>query len=278
MNVPRMYKYLRLQLIIVLIAIFSSACIVTVNGSDDSALKETISAQSTGMADLTTQIAELDQTNTSQWGAISYLSTQMPFALGLITPIPPGITITPTPYSSRDQERQSTLSPSTDNEYPPGTRTGVDEIDPVIEAFLEGDIDSRLDLVRFTTCACTIADGLGGPPKCQPGEEDGSVVEAFPVLSGESTYFRPKDIRDVFEFTVKGLFAIYRVPDGAYETDYWPAGEYGIVFTWEERETPHVIIVVVEDGEIIRLEFALGGSPFDVVEARSNEFILPPIR
>ena len=282
MKQPRTYKYLRLLSIMILITLVMSACSSTVEGDKQSELIGTISAQSTWIAHLSTEVVQQEHTNASQWDAISYLSTQMPFALGLITPIPPGITLTPTPYAFNAQEKGTTFTPtpslSIDIEYPPDTRTGIDEIDIVIDAIMSQNLETRLDLVRLTTTACSTADGLGGPPKCEPDENDGTLVESFPVSSGEGTYIRPESIKEVFDFTVRGLFAVYPVPDDAYETDYWPAGEYGIVFTSEDGDYPHVITVLVEGGHIVRLEFNPGWPPFDLVWGKSDEFILSPIR
>jgi len=138
---------------------------------------------------LSTQVAQQEQTNASQWDAISYLSTQMPFALELITPVPPGVIITRTPYEPSDQVTGSTFTPtpsaSIDIEYSPDMRTGINEIDQVIDVMMDTNIDARLALVQFTKTACTTKDGLGGPPKCEPSEADGTIVDAFPVSSGE---------------------------------------------------------------------------------------------
>ncbi len=268
--------------IITLIIAVSTACRSTADGGAEIALLETVSAQSTLLVQLSTQVAQQDQINTSQWEALSYLSTQMPSVLGLITPLPPGITITPTPYSDDGPGLETsftpTPSPFIDIEYPPDTRTGIDEVDLVIDAFLDQDMDARLDLIRLTISACTTADGLGGPPKCQTGEEEGTLVEAFPVSSGEGTHVRPENISKVFAFTVRGLLAVYRVPADAYQAEYWPAGEYGVVFTSEDGEIPQAIIVLVENDQIVRLEFIPGWPPFDSIWGKSDEFILPPIR
>jgi hypothetical protein len=282
MNQPRKTIYLKGLFILTLTISTLIACNSIKVSVDKSELNETILVQSTWIANLSTQVAQQEKTNVSQWEAISYLSTQMPFARGLITPIPPGITITPTAYSLSEQEQDSpftpTPSPSIDIEYPPGTRSGIEEIDKVINAIQDEDIDARLELVRLITTACTTTDGLGGPPKCQPDERDSTLIDAFPVSYGEGTHIRQEDIKDVFGFTVRGLFAVYRVPGDAYETDYWPAGEYGIVFTSEEGGYPHVITVLVEDGQIVRLDLTPGWPPFDLVWEKSDEFILPPIR
>ena len=185
----------------------------------------------------------------------------MPFALELITPIPEGITITPTPYI--------------DIEYPPDTRTSIPEIDRVIDIFLGPDIEARIELVRYIQFPCTTADGLGGPPKCEGTEADGTVVTAFPVLYSEGTHVRPDEIQKVFGFTVRGLLAVYEVPESAYEADYWPAGEYGVVFTSEDG-TAHTVTLHLTNGEIVRLEFSPVWPPFDQIWDRSDTFILPP--
>ena len=283
MNKTHNPRYLNLLLAITLTIVILSACASSPDRYRNAALEETVSAQGTQMAHLSTQVAQQEQTNAFQWDAISYLSTQMPFALELLTPIPPGIIITRTPYQPSDQVTRSTFTPtppvSIDIEYPPYMRTGIKEIDQVIDVMMDKDIDARLDLVHFTTTPCTTTtDGLGGPPKCELGEVDGTIVDAFPVSSGEGYYVRPENIQRIFGFTVRGLIAVYVVPEDAYHTDYWPAGEYGLIFTSEDGGSPHVITVLVEDGLIVRLEFNPGWPPFDLVWGKSDEFILSPIR
>jgi len=273
---------LNLLVAITLINIILSACAPSPDPYKDPGIEETISAQNTRIAQLSTQVALQEQTNDSQRDAISYLSTQMPLALELITPIPPGTTLKPTPYSPPDQGKKPTFTPtplaSIDIGYPPDTRTGIKAIDHVIDVIMQEDIQGRLDLVRFTTTACTTLNGLGGPPSCEPGEADGTLVESFPVSNGEGHFARPDKIQEVFDFTAQGLFAVYVVPEDAYQKDYWPAGEYGIIFTSQDGGYPHVINVLVEDAFIVRLDFIPGWPPFDMVLGKSDEFILPPIR
>jgi hypothetical protein len=271
----RTTKYKTLP-ILIFFFIFIASCSTAIRESGNS-LDATLGIQNTRIAVLETQIADQTQKDGFQWDAISYLSTQMPFALELITPLPPGVTITPTPYSLDVQEGPTfTPTPWIDIEYPPGTRTGIAEIDLVIDAVMFQDANARIDLIRYTTSACTTADGFGGPPKCEPGEIKDTPVDAFPVLNSEGFQVRPDEIREVFDFTVRGLLAVYRVPEDAYETDYWPAGEYGLVFTSEDDQYPHVIVILVEDGHIVRLEFNVGWPPFDLIWDKSDEFILPP--
>jgi hypothetical protein len=254
----------------------------SLNRDNDNALEETISEQSTDIAHLATQGAKQEQMNWDQWEDIGCLYTQMPYALRIITPMPPGVTITPTPYDFSDQDAGVTTTPtpsmSIDIEYPPDTRTGIDEINKVIDAIMGEDIDVRLDLVHLTRTACTSVDGLGGPPKCEPGETEGTIVDVFPVSSGEGHHVRPSLLMDVFDFTVRGVIAVYMVPEDAYHTEYWPAGTYGVIFTSEDGGYSHIITVLIESGRIVRLEFIPNWPPFDLIRQKSDTFILPPIR
>ena len=276
-------KHIIKQLKTLLVSMFIIFTIVACTSGDNQALKETISAQSTWIAHLSTQVAKQEQTNISQWEGIGHLYTKMPYALGVITSIPPGVTITltPTPYSPNNQGLESDFTPPTlsiDIEYPPDMRTGIDEIDIIIDAIMSKDIDARLDLVRLTTAACTMGMGLGGPPKCKGEETDGTSIDVFPIAYGEGIFIRLESLREVFNFSVRGLFAVYHVPGDAFEAQYWPAGDYGIVFTSEDEGQPHIIIVFVEDGRIVRLGFDYNWPPFDSVREMSDAFILPPIR
>ena len=84
------------------------------------------------------------------------------------------------------------------------------------------DIDARLDLVRLTTTACTMEMGLGGPPNCKGEEADGTSIDVFPIAYGEGIFIRPGSLREVFNFSVRGLFAVYHVPGDAFKAQYWP--------------------------------------------------------
>jgi len=74
------------------------ACRFTASELKEPAYQETIAVQGTRIANLSTQVAKQEKDNQSQWGIISHLATQMPYALDLITPIPGDVTITPTPF------------------------------------------------------------------------------------------------------------------------------------------------------------------------------------
>lgn len=152
----------------------------------------------------------------------------------------------------------------------------MEELTPVLKAILYGSISDRVDLVSFTTTACTRADGLGGPPKCEPGEAEGTLVEVLPVLSGEGSFSRPEDIEQALDFVVMELFAVYRLPEDAFKADYWSAGEYGLFFTREVNDYPIPITVFVEDGRIVSLQHHLGTEAQEVINQLPVELILLP--
>lgn len=276
-------RCLKLIIVFVLAVAIVTACVSSSDGDIQVDLKGTISAQSTWIAYVSTQVSKQEQTNLSQWESISRLYTQMPYALGFITPIPPGMTITrtPTPHPITEQDDRPTNTPtpamSIDIEYPPDTRTGINEIDKVIETIMGDDIDARLELIHLISTPCTTGDGLGGPPKCEPGESDGTIVEVFPVSSGEGHHVRPNQIRNVFNFTVRGVVAVYVVPEDVHHPEYWPAGTHGVIFSSEDGEHPHTITVLVDSGRIVRLDFSPIWPPFDLIRQKSDTFILPPI-
>jgi hypothetical protein len=136
---------------------------------------------------------------------------------------------------------------------------------PVLEAILFGGIEERQALVSYTTAACTTADGLGGPPKCEPGQEEGTLVQVLPILSGEGSFGTPESIDQALEFVVMGLYAIYEVPGDVFQADYWPAGEFGLIFTREMNAVPFPMTVFVEDGRIVRITDHFGTQPADLL-------------
>jgi hypothetical protein len=155
------------------------------------------------------------------------------------------------------------------------TRTGIEDVDAIIDAILSGDIEARRALVHYTTSACTTADGLGGPPKCEPDEADGTMVKAFPVLGSEGHHVRPELIEDTLGFVVDDLYAVYHVPDEAYQAEYWPAGEYGLVFVRDEIDYLVTITVHVENGRMVRLDYDVGKPPAAIIEQKAGELLQP---
>lgn len=150
----------------------------------------------------------------------------------------------------------------------------IDELKPILEAILFGNIDQRRALVSFTTTGCTHAEGLGGPPKCEARQEEGSPVQVLPILSGEGTFATQENIDQALDFVVMSLYAIYRVPQDSFRADYWPAGEYGVIFTREMNAVPFPLTIFAEDGRIVRLQHHFGTQPEDLLNQLPVESII----
>jgi hypothetical protein len=155
---------------------------------------------------------------------------------------------------------------------PPTTRTGIQEIDDVIAAALAHDLAALRQLIRYTLTGCTKAEGLGGPPKCEPGEAEGTRVEVFPILGSEGGFVRRSSIDRVLPLNLKGLYGVYRVPANAYREVYWPSGRYGLVLI---RDDESAMTLLVEDGGIVRIVHHL--QPLETALAHDvGDWLLPP--
>lgn len=135
----------------------------------------------------------------------------------------------------------------------PPARTGIAELDVIIGTGLKGDTPGLLSLIAFTETRCTFAEGIGGPPKCLPGEKEGTLVEVLPFLGPEGHFFRKQDIQNWKGLDAPELYAVYQVSDRAYSEDNYPAGEYAIVFVRREGNATSVTLQV-RQGRIVRID------------------------
>ncbi|MHB1357825.1 MAG: hypothetical protein ACYCZF_17790 [Anaerolineae bacterium] len=157
--------------------------------------------------------------------------------------------------------------------HPSEARIGITGVDNIIAAVLSGDLAARRAFVRFITTPCTTAQGSGGPPKCAAGEEEGTLVEVFPILGEEGEHVR-RDILDLFlNFAMVGLYAVYEVPPYAYHEIYWPAGQYGLIFVGSGMHSS--ITALVQDDVIVRLNLSRR-TPGEELELSKGRVLLPP--
>jgi hypothetical protein len=155
------------------------------------------------------------------------------------------------------------------------------DIMPVLEALFWGTIEDRRALVQYISVGCTTADGLGGPPKCLPGEAEGTLVEVFPVGEAEGTFVRPEEIDGTLELlSVEGLYAVYQPVPGVDPVEYWPIGEYALIFERRLYNTSLPVTAFVQEGKMVRLNFTnypieteqlLSSIPLDRVLMSPNE-------
>ena len=157
--------------------------------------------------------------------------------------------------------------------HPAAMRIGLESLDKVLEAILSNRIEDRRAFVTYTVVGCTTADGLGGPPKCQAGEAEGTLLEVLPILGSEGHHARRESIDQALSFQVEGLYAIHLIPEDVWQDESFPAGEYGVVVVLVDNPFP--MTVHVKEGGIIRLDYHLGKTPVEVIEETEGELILP---
>lgn len=171
---------------------------------------------------------------------------------------------------------------------------GVPELDQLATVILSNDLEARLELVQFTTAGCTTVEGLGGPPKCDPDQAEGTPVEYLPVLGpGEGVPLLPEAIDETLNFPVESLYAAYRRADEPIRDIYYPPGEYGLFFASSEQEAAIQYVLVHADmaGRIVRLDYlacpvdengqiieaaGLTCSPEQIMERDAGELLLVP--
>jgi len=158
--------------------------------------------------------------------------------------------------------------------YPLSTRTGLAEIDAVIAAVESGNPQELRDLIRFTTVACTKAEGLGGPPKCRDEEADETPVEVLPFLGPEGHFLHKAELSNFPGVSVIGIHAAYKVPETAYSEDVYPAGEYAVMFKGGENQPD--IVFQVRDG-IVRIDYLYQPTSLNVfIQRDAAQMILVP--
>jgi hypothetical protein len=79
------------------------------------------------------------------------------------------------------------------------TRTGVVELDHVIDLLVRQDVEGLIGIVRFEPIGCSLQQTVGSPPRCAAGEPEGTPVDAFPISSCEGYYATTvEEVRQAF--------------------------------------------------------------------------------
>jgi len=185
------------------------------------------------------------------------------------SPATPTAEVAPVP-----SDAESSVSKNEAGLYPLSTRTGIEDVDAVIAAVESGDPQQLHELFRFTSIACTNAEGLGGPPKCRGGEAEGTLVDVLPFLGPEGSFLHKENMSSFPGVNVIGVYAAYKVSEAAYSEEAYPAGEYAVLFKGAENQTD---IIFQIRGGIVRIDYVFSPTPLDeIVQRDASELILAP--
>jgi len=160
--------------------------------------------------------------------------------------------------------------------HPLSARTGLEDIDNILEVLAGGDAEELRSLVQFTNAECTQADGLGGPPKCRAGEAEGTPVEVLPFLGSEGGFLRKDEISNWQGVDAAGLYAVYKVSPAVIFEQYYPAGEYAIMLVGKEDQSP--VVLRVDAGRIVRVDYPPGAESLKtILQNEAGTVILEPV-
>lgn len=150
--------------------------------------------------------------------------------------------------------------------------TGIEELDTVIAIVESGDRAAVRDAIQLSTQPCTTALGAGGPPKCEPGETDGDIVEVFRYVGCEPGWLRVGSLDGTLDEAFAHSFRLY----AAYESN----GDAEAVF--QATDSPTVgagISVTVVDGNILALRRTCGAGDDagDLIPEGQQSFLVEPL-
>jgi len=172
--------------------------------------------------------------------------------------------------------RETSLSapqPEVSFQEQPG-RTGIAELDLIIDTVLAGNPENERQLLQFLTIGCTHVEGLGGPPKCRESEEEGEEITVFPFLGPEGHHMRLSEIDEWEGIQAADVYAVYQVSPRVFSEEAYPAGEYAIVFLTGEAQ--FFVTVQVKNGKIVRIDNNFGDPTTIDLEQVASEIILAP--
>jgi hypothetical protein len=153
----------------------------------------------------------------------------------------------------------------------PDDATTVPHLEEIVQAVTSGSADDLVSLMQFSSLPCTVADGMGGPPKCMAQEAPGTVVEVLPVLGPEGHHLRRADMDSWPGIGPAELYAVFRTSRDTYEDEFFPAGDFGVVLVGPEGGV--VVFQVAPEG-IVRIDYEFGKSLEASLEGR--DVILGP--
>ena len=192
-------------------------------------------------------------------------------SLGIETPIPLEGPTLPVSGVPTIDPTQATLQLAV---YPPETLTGWPDLDAIIDAVLAHDFDALRGLTRYTQVGCTHFEGLGGPPKCEADDPEGTIVEVVPFLGpGEGSHQRREEHESWSGPDTLGLLAVYRPSSTVSSDDSYPVGEFAIVFL--DGNGISDLTLHVSEGRVVRYDYGIPGSIEGKLASDAAEVLLP---
>jgi hypothetical protein len=89
--------------------------------------------------------------------------------------------------------------------------TGIEAVDEIIGAVLDGDVDTLMSQVAFESMACTKERRFGNPVFCPEGIAEGTPLDALWWSDCEGVWMRPGAVRSLFNESLSVPLSLYAV-------------------------------------------------------------------
>ena len=133
-------------------------------------------------------------------------------------------------------------------------RTGIAAIDVVIDAINAQDPAALASLVSYSVFPCTNEEGLGGLPKCAPGEAPASKKLLLPVMQCEGGYWTPEDTPSYIGLLISSLSPrIYAVTAAAERGDegFFVGSAYSMFVQTVQQPGGGRMLAISSEGRIV---------------------------
>lgn len=162
-------------------------------------------------------------------------------------------------------------------------RSGIAVIDAFLDALAAGDLDALLGLVDYEQVGCvTEQNGIGGPPICDAGQPDGTLLDVIPAAQCEGHYIHRESMPQTLGDLVGKSWALYSVvqPGPPAQDSFIPSIWQVILVDLEAPDDSfrRSISPWFNDGGLAGLLYGCGpGQPADLERSgTSPDFLLPP--
>ncbi|MSQ29555.1 MAG: hypothetical protein EXR68_03595 [Dehalococcoidia bacterium] len=154
----------------------------------------------------------------------------------------------------------------------------------VIVAVATANHDAVAALATYQQVGCTTAPGLGGPPKCGPGDAAGTAYAVFPTGACESEW--SVDAGAALAALLRQPLALYGAVTVQAPTPdpepYWPKGQYAVLFKVNAgaEAPPSGVYFILSPAGIVRAHAMCGSGPGAETEllrgVGASGFLVPP--
>ena len=191
------------------------------------------------------------------------------------SPIVPtaSITLTASPQPTESPTPSGTASDDSPR------RSGLPEVDAIIEAVERRDMAAIAGLVEYQVVGCTHELGMGGPPKCESGQPEGEQVRVFPFSSceGEWTSTALTTLAP-YVLSARGPYAVVQPTDAAaFEMGNWPAADTLLVFHGGPSDANAAFRLNLNAGRVVSATLGCGaGAPisdFTTIHDQPSEVV-----